>query len=161
MSSQPKTYLETAIHNALLHPSTLVIAAIAVAIGFAATTVGLNQISTFDSILTFNVLLPIIIGGILLSFGFIMAFSQQYLAYALMGAYSERSTITIAALLWTAGQIFVGLSQTLFPQDPLAGSIAGIIGYVLIVISIVLSGSVGVQFTKVTVPNSPTGPPAR
>ena len=152
--SQNKTpsLVQGNIHNALLHSSTLVLGALLVAVGFAIGGLSAVKYTTLTDFSNLSVLAGAFIPGILIAAGFILAFSQQYLGFAIMSTLQEYTSIAVAGILYMIGQLLIGFGNNIVTLQPLAGGIVIIAGWVLVVISVVLSGNTGLAISKLSAP---------
>jgi uncharacterized membrane protein YedE/YeeE len=153
MSQPTATSLtQSSIHNALLHFETLLIGAILVASGFALSGLSTVHYAGLADFATAQGIIPAFIAGLLIAGGFVLAFSQQYLGFALMKMIQEYSTVVVAGILYMIGQFLIGFGNNTIPLQPLAGTILIIAGYVLVAVSIVLTGNTGLVISKLAPP---------
>ena len=126
------------------NPWSLVIAAV-----LFSTGIGLSALSTFtvnsvSGYATIGTLLPQFIAGLLISVGLVFGFSRKPLKHTISGITTDLRPLAIAGTLWLVGMALVGIANAQGPFTPV-GLVANLIGYALLVSSMVLSGTLGVH----------------
>jgi hypothetical protein len=151
--SKKASLAQTSLHSALSHLETLVAGAVLVAAGFGLSGLSTVKYSSLESFTTVNTVFPVFIAGLLIATGFIIAFSQQRLGFAVVTTIQQYSAATVAAILYAIGQFLIGFGNNLVPTDMLFGTIVIIAGYTLVAVSIIITGNTGLAISKMTAPS--------
>jgi hypothetical protein len=132
--------LETTIDNVLQNPLTLIVAALVFAAGFGLSGISVYSVSSASAFINIQNLITQFIAGLMVLVGIFLAFIKSHLGIAMKSVIAQKGTIASGAILWTIGMFFVGVanSQGFTP----IGVVAGLVGYAIILVSLVLSGTI-------------------
>jgi hypothetical protein len=141
MSKASKSFIETTLEDLGKNPLKLLVAALLFAAGLSLAAPSSYSVSALPPFLGLNNLVLQFLAGLMALAGFLLAFLKGQLGLSTI--FTEAKALVTGAALWTIGMFFIGIgnSQGFTPL----GVIASLIGYALLLVSLVLTGQLAVS----------------
>jgi len=124
----------------------LIVAAVLFSAGIGLTGFSTFTVSSLSSYIALGNLVQVFIAGLLVAAALAIAYSRKPLKASVAGLVAETKPLAVAATLWTLGMLFVGIGNT--QGFTPVGIISSLVGYALLLASLILSGTLGVHIAS-------------